>query len=117
MRFFGLLFFCATDALFLGAGILFMAAGPAYAGESAILASGGRLRVDRHDPAQNVDAAARCRRDLLTRYNLRLRHALAAYNAGPAPVEKYHGVPPSRETMNYLLRIEKEFKKVSGAAQ
>jgi soluble lytic murein transglycosylase-like protein len=63
-----------------------------------------------HDPAQNVDAGARYLRDLLEKYKYGLRHALAAYNAGPAAVDKYNGVPPYRETINYISRIEKKLK-------
>ena len=43
------------------------------------------LGADPGDPAQNVDAGARYLRDLLDRYDWRLWHALAAYNAGPRP--------------------------------
>jgi len=68
------------------------------------------LGVDPHDPAQNVDAGVRYLRDLLEKYNYGLRHALAAYNAGPGAVDKYNGVPPYRETINYVSRIEKKFK-------
>jgi soluble lytic murein transglycosylase-like protein len=68
------------------------------------------LGADPHDPAQNVDAGTRYLRDLLERYNYGLRHALAAYNAGPGAVDKYNGVPPYRETINYISRIEKKFK-------
>ena len=74
----------------------------------------GDLGADPHDPAQNVDAGARYLRDLLARYNGVLRHALAAYNAGPGAVDKYNGVPPYRETVNYVFRIEKEFKQAAG---
>ena len=68
------------------------------------------LGVDPYDPAQNVDAAARYLRDLLDKYHGALRHALAAYNAGPAVVDKYNGIPPFRETINYIYRIEKAYK-------
>ena len=68
------------------------------------------LGADPHDPAQNVDAGARYLRDLLEKYNYGLRHALAAYNAGPGAVDKYNGVPPYRETINYIGRIEKKLK-------
>jgi soluble lytic murein transglycosylase-like protein len=68
------------------------------------------LGVDPYDPAQNVDAAARYLRDLLDKYHGGLRHALAAYNAGPAVVDKYNGIPPFRETINYIYRIEKAYK-------
>ena len=72
------------------------------------------LGADPHDPAQNVDAGARYLRDLLEKYNYGLRHALAAYNAGSGAVDKYNGVPPYRETINYISRIEKKLK-VAGA--
>ena len=68
------------------------------------------LGADPHDPAQNVDAGARYLRDLLEKYNYGLRHALAAYNAGPGTVDKYHGVPPYRETIAYISHIEKRLK-------
>jgi soluble lytic murein transglycosylase-like protein len=71
------------------------------------------LGVDPNDPAQNVDAGARYLRDLLIKYNFGLWHALAAYNAGEGAVEKYNGVPPYRETIDYVKRIEREFKKGS----
>jgi soluble lytic murein transglycosylase-like protein len=68
------------------------------------------LGADPRDPAQNVDAGARYLRDLLEKYNYGLRHALAAYNAGPGAVDKYNGVPPYRETINYVGRIEKKLR-------
>jgi soluble lytic murein transglycosylase-like protein len=63
------------------------------------------LSADPYDPAQNVDAGARYLRDLLLQYNGRLWHALAAYNAGPEAVAKYHGPPPYNETIDYINRI------------
>jgi hypothetical protein len=75
------------------------------------------LGVDPYDPAQNVDAGTRYLRDLLSKYDGGLRHALAAYNAGPAAVDRYNGVPPYRETVNYVFRIENAFKKASGGTQ
>jgi soluble lytic murein transglycosylase-like protein len=68
------------------------------------------LGADPRDPAQNVDAGARYLRDLLEKYNYGLRHALAAYNAGPGAVDRYNGVPPYRETINYVERIEKKLR-------
>jgi soluble lytic murein transglycosylase-like protein len=75
------------------------------------------LGVDPYDPAQNVDAGTRYLRDLLSKYDGGLRHALAAYNAGPAAVDRYNGVPPYRETVNYVFRIENAFRKASGGTQ
>jgi soluble lytic murein transglycosylase-like protein len=75
------------------------------------------LGADPHDPAQNVDAGARYLRDLLEKYNYGLRHALAAYNAGPGAVDKYNGVPPYRETINYIGRIEKKLKAADAIKQ
>jgi soluble lytic murein transglycosylase-like protein len=69
------------------------------------------LGVNPYDPAQNVDAGTRYLRSLLEKYNGLLRHALAAYNAGPEAVEKHGGVPPFAETLDYIRRVEREFKK------
>ena len=62
------------------------------------------LGVDPSDPYQNLDGGARY---LSRQYkNFKSwRLALAAYNAGPEAVEKYGGVPPYRETRNYVKRI------------
>ena len=75
------------------------------------------LGADAHDPAQNVDAGARYLRDLLEKYNYGLRHALAAYNAGPGAVDKYNGVPPYRETIDYIGRIEKKLRAAEAIKQ
>ena len=63
------------------------------------------LGADPKIAAQNVDAGTRYLRDLLLKYDQRMFHALAAYNAGPGAVEKYHGVPPYRETHAYILKV------------
>ncbi|MEO8593253.1 MAG: lytic transglycosylase domain-containing protein [Candidatus Solibacter sp.] len=68
------------------------------------------LGADPYDQAQNVDAGTRYLRDLLEKYDYGLRHALAAYNAGPGAVDRYNGVPPYRETINYINRIEKRLR-------
>ena len=60
-----------------------------------------------YDPAQNIRAGVAYLRSLLTRYSDNQELALAAYNAGPAAVEKYGTVPPYRETRNYVTKITK----------
>jgi soluble lytic murein transglycosylase-like protein len=58
-----------------------------------------------HDPADNLRAGVAHLRDLLDRFGGDTRLALAAYNAGAGAVEKYSGVPPYKETRNYVERI------------
>jgi soluble lytic murein transglycosylase-like protein len=74
------------------------------------------LAVDPYDPAQNVDAGVRYLRDLLIKYDGLLWHALAAYNAGPGAVDKYQRVPPYRETINYVARVDRAMNASDRAA-
>lgn len=59
--------------------------------------------LDLFDPKVNLDAGVQHLKKLLSRYDLPL--ALAAYNAGEAAVDRFGGVPPFRETRNYVTRI------------
>ena len=68
------------------------------------------LGIDARDSAQNVDAGTRYLRELLEKYHGALYHALAAYNAGPAAVDKYNGIPPFPETLHYVSRIAGSLK-------
>jgi hypothetical protein len=63
------------------------------------------LGVDPYDPQQNLEGGAKYLRQQLDRFGGDYRKALAAYNAGPGAVQKYGGVPPYRETQNYVRTI------------
>ena len=60
---------------------------------------------------QNINGGTAHLNDLLKRYHDNLALALAAYNAGPAAVDKYHGIPPYRETRLYVARIIHDFNR------
>lgn len=66
---------------------------------------------DSFRPDENINGGTAYMDALLTRYHDNLALALAAYNAGPAAVDKYHGVPPYRETRAYVARVMNEFKR------
>jgi soluble lytic murein transglycosylase-like protein len=68
------------------------------------------------DSAANVDAGTKYLHELLVQYNFDLAKALAAYNAGPARVAQYKGVPPYQETHAYVARIIKDFNRKKLAA-
>jgi soluble lytic murein transglycosylase-like protein len=72
------------------------------------------LGADPKDPQQNVEAGARYLTDLLRKYlndPYQVRKAVAAYNAGPAAVDRYNGVPPYPETMAYVERVIRQWQK------
>ena len=66
---------------------------------------------DSFKPEQNVQGGSAYLDELLTRYHDNLSLALAAYNSGPAAVDKYHGIPPYRETKLYVARVIHEFNR------
>ncbi len=61
---------------------------------------------DSFHPEKNIDGGVRYLRYLLSRFNGNLSLALAAYNAGEKAVMKYKGVPPYRETQDYVQRVK-----------
>jgi soluble lytic murein transglycosylase-like protein len=60
---------------------------------------------DLFDPRVNLDMGSRYLARLIRDYKGDLELAVAAYNAGPGAVEKYRGVPPYRETKEYVRRV------------
>ncbi|HWB86714.1 MAG TPA: lytic transglycosylase domain-containing protein [Bryobacteraceae bacterium] len=68
-------------------------------------------------PGENIDAGTRYLRVLMDRYHKYrdwMKRVIAAYNAGPAAVDRYRGVPPYRETRKYVARVLtylRQFKK------
>ncbi len=68
-------------------------------------ATAAELGVDRFDLSQNVTGGATYLRRMLDNFNGDLSLALAAYNAGPAAVRRFGGVPPFGETRAYVSAI------------
>jgi soluble lytic murein transglycosylase-like protein len=66
---------------------------------------------DSFKPDQNVRGGSAYLDVLLTRYHDNLALALAAYNAGPAAVDRYRGIPPYPETQAYVARVIHEFNR------
>jgi len=62
-------------------------------------------KQDLLDPRVNLDIGSRYLGELITDFKGDLELAVAAYNAGPGTVERYGGVPPYRETKDYVKRV------------
>src|SRR5258705_1910925 len=83
-------------------------------------ATASEYGADPADPRQNVEAGTRYLRDLLLKYqhsDHQVSRALAAYNAGPGAVDRYHGVPPYRETLAYVGRVLRKYEKQAASAK
>jgi soluble lytic murein transglycosylase-like protein len=71
-----------------------------------------QLGVDAKRAEDNIKGGAAYFDNLLTQYHDDVGRALAAYNAGPAAVAKYHGIPPYRETQTYVARVLIEYNRL-----
>lgn len=59
------------------------------------------------DPAENIRGGSEYLRRMLDLFDEDLELALAAYNSGPTTVKRYGGIPPYRETRNYVERVKR----------
>ena len=72
--------------------------------------------IDAYNPSQNIEGGVKYLRGLLDRFDNDQELALAAYNAGPNAVKKYGGIPPYKETQNYVKAIMATYNKVKEAS-
>jgi len=72
---------------------------------------------DLFDPAANIDGGTRYLHQLFEQYHGDTVKALAAYNAGPQRVDRYKGVPPYRETQQYVANIIRDYNRHKAAQQ
>jgi soluble lytic murein transglycosylase-like protein len=73
-----------------------------------------RLRVaDPFDPIENIEGGIKYIKELLVTFEGNLTNTIAAYNAGPAAVRKYGGVPPYEETRVYVRRVMDLYRQYS----
>ena len=63
------------------------------------------LGVDPYNKQQNIEGGAKYLRQMLDTFGGDLKKAVAAYNAGPGAVKDYGGVPPYKETQNYVSKV------------
>lgn len=70
---------------------------------------------DAYNPWQNVEGGIKHLKNLLNKYDNNQELALAAYNAGSGAVQKYGGIPPYKETQNYVKSIMSAYNKTKEA--
>jgi len=71
--------------------------------------------VDAYNPIENIEGGVKYLKGLMDRFNNKPELALAAYNAGASAVKKYGGIPPYKETQNYVKSIMATYNKVKEA--
>lgn len=68
--------------------------------------------LNAYDPQQNINAGAKYLAWLIKRFNGNTHLALAGYNAGEGNVQKYGGIPPFRETQDYVRRVTSRYSNL-----
>lgn len=71
--------------------------------------------INAYNPWENVEGGVKYLKGLMDRFNNDEKLALAAYNAGPNAVKKYGGIPPYKETQNYVNSIMSAYNKIKEA--
>lgn len=72
----------------------------------------GQHNIDPYNPEENIKVGVYYFSTLMKKYNNDIKLALAAYNAGPGAVDKYSGVPPYKETQDYVAKILLSYEKL-----
>lgn len=66
---------------------------------------GNKKALDHRNPRANILAGSSYLRKMINEFRGDMKKAIAAYNAGPGAVRKYKGIPPYKETRNYVTKV------------